>query len=752
MNFDMNVIADCTGLTSIILPYGVTSIGWQAFYGYSKLTSITIPNSVTSIGNYAFYDCTGLTSITIPDSVTSIGVSAFGDCTGLTSITIPNSVTSIGENAFNGCTGLTSITIPDSVTSIGEYAFGRCEGLTSITIPNSVTSIARATFRNCSGLTSITIPNGVTAIGNSAFSNCSGLTSITIPDSVTSIGNSAFTNCHGLTSITIPNSVTSIASTTFRNCSGLTSITIPNGITSIGEHAFGWCDGLTSIIIPESVTSIDKNAFRDCTNLWHVLYKGSEQSWNAIDINADNNNYLLGATLHYNCTGNEAVDSANKICNVCQSNCTHAWDGGKTTKEATCKEEGVKTFTCSICKDTKTESVPKLTTHTYDNSCDTDCNVCGNTRTVTHQYSTAWSKDQTSHWHVCSICTKVADKAVHTPGAAATETTAQTCTTCGYVIKAALGHTHKYDTAWSKDASGHWHACACGAQDSYAAHSYKNSCDTDCDTCGHTRTITHTPGPDATATTDQTCTVCGKVLNKATGVPSTEPPTEPSTEPPTEPDTEPSTEPPTEPDTEPGQPTDDLENILDQLLNAEAGSQVVISQSTVTNEILEAAKGKDVSIVLSMDNYHWTINGTDISGDTLTTIDLSVALNTQNIPTDMIDSIAGDAHTMQLSLAHNGEFGFDAALTVYVGTANAGQTGNLYYYTETELILIGSAVVDADGGITLPFSHASDYVLVLVETVPHNTSVWWPIVSIAAVVALAGGGAAAGIILWKKKH
>jgi hypothetical protein len=44
-----------------------------------------------------FSDCTGLTSVTIPSGVTSIGWYAFSDCTGLTSVTIPDSVTSIGR-------------------------------------------------------------------------------------------------------------------------------------------------------------------------------------------------------------------------------------------------------------------------------------------------------------------------------------------------------------------------------------------------------------------------------------------------------------------------------------------------------------------------------------------------------------------------------------------------------------------------------------------------------------------------------
>ena len=165
------------------------------------LTSVVIPNSVTSIGSYAFYGCTGLTSIIISNSVTSIGSSAFSRCTGLTSITIPNSVTSIEYQAFSGCTGLTSATIPNSVTRIGGDAFRDCTGLTSITIPNSVTSIGGFAFRDCTGLTSITIPNSVTSIGGFAFAGCARLTSITIPNSVTSIGELAFYGCTSLTSI-----------------------------------------------------------------------------------------------------------------------------------------------------------------------------------------------------------------------------------------------------------------------------------------------------------------------------------------------------------------------------------------------------------------------------------------------------------------------------------------------------------------------------------------------------------------------
>ena len=156
------------------------------YYGYNIYTSND------KLGDGAFYGCSGLTSLTIPSGVTSIGRGAFEGCSGLTSLTIPSGVTSIGSEAFRGCSGLTSLIIPSGVTSISDFAFYGCSGLTSLTIPSGVTSISDFAFKGCSGLTSLTIPSGVTSIGWNAFYGCSGLTSLTIPSSVTSIRDKAF--------------------------------------------------------------------------------------------------------------------------------------------------------------------------------------------------------------------------------------------------------------------------------------------------------------------------------------------------------------------------------------------------------------------------------------------------------------------------------------------------------------------------------------------------------------------------------
>ena len=143
----------CTGVTSVVIPDGVTSIGPWTFFACTGLTSVTIPASVTSIENWAFAGCTGLTSVMVSDGVTNIGFRTFFVCTGLTSVTMPASVTSIENWAFGGCTGLTSVVFPDGVTSIGDWAFYGCSGLTSVTIPDSVTHIGEGTFSSCRQLT-----------------------------------------------------------------------------------------------------------------------------------------------------------------------------------------------------------------------------------------------------------------------------------------------------------------------------------------------------------------------------------------------------------------------------------------------------------------------------------------------------------------------------------------------------------------------------------------------------------------------
>ena len=169
----------------------------------------------------------------------------------------------------------------------------------------AVTSIGDDAFQGCGkvngagNLTSITIPNTVTSIGDSAFEYC-GLAMISIPAGVTSIGEGAFV-MSSLGSITIPESVTNLGAGAFSDCQSLGSVEILGSVTSIGRDTFAYCWQLRTIIIPNSVTSIE-SAFIECP-LSNVYYTGTQEQWNAIAIDSQNNDALFSANIVFNYTG-----------------------------------------------------------------------------------------------------------------------------------------------------------------------------------------------------------------------------------------------------------------------------------------------------------------------------------------------------------------------------------------------------------------------------------------------------------------
>lgn len=155
-----------------------------------------------------------------------------------------------------------------------------------------------------------------------------------------------------------------------------------------------------------------------------------------------------------------------------------------------------------------------------------------------HEYETTWSYDETQHWHKCTGCDEVADKAAHHGGTATcgakaicadcgqpygeladhdwgewTVTTEPTCTEKGVetrVCKNDPTHTetrnvdakdHSYAGTWSHDETNHWIECsACHDKKDLAAHQYGEWTVTDatyekagsqkrsCTTCGYEQT------------------------------------------------------------------------------------------------------------------------------------------------------------------------------------------------------------------------------------------------------------------------
>ena len=130
--------------------------------------------------------------------------------------------------------------------------------------------------------------------------------------------------------------------------------------------------------------------------------------------------------------------------------------------------------------------------------------ACGGGKTEcekgNHEFETAWTPDATYHWHKCKNCDEIADKAAHTPDrAAATETEPVKCSVCDYIITPATGHIqHTAGTKWLNDANEHWHKCT--------------GCEEKLDKAAHT--------PDRAAATETEpvkCSVCDYIITPALG-------------------------------------------------------------------------------------------------------------------------------------------------------------------------------------------------------------------------------------------
>ncbi len=368
----------CSSLTSIELPSTITSIGFASFRGCISLKSITIPAMVKTIEDEAFFE-SGLTSLVLPVGVESVGYNAL-NCDELTSITIPYTASFSQFNDLLDCEKLTDIyfngtkkqwrernysydsfenvtihynivassgkcgenltwvsddkgnlTISGTgpMTDYNSYLFGDESkvspfldlAVTNVVIENGVTSVGKNAFEECNEIVSVSIPDSVTVLKAYAFDLCSGLTSFVIPENVTTIEDAVFRGCENLKNITIPKSLEFIGDEAFKNtpwllaqqsqnplviinnivvdgekCSG--ELVIPDGITKIGNHAFSSNDALTSVVIPDTVKTIEEYAFYGCDNLTDVYFSGTKEQWDKIVIESDNS-LFYDTYLHF---------------------------------------------------------------------------------------------------------------------------------------------------------------------------------------------------------------------------------------------------------------------------------------------------------------------------------------------------------------------------------------------------------------------------------------------------------------------
>ena len=180
---------------------------------------------------------------------------------------------------------------------------------------------------------------------------------------------------------------------------------------------------------------------------------------------------------------------------------------------------------------------------------------------------------------------------------------------------------------------------------------------------------------------------------------------------------------PSEPTTPAGPATDNSDGwtaIEDELDAATGGDTITVDMNGTTDvpaAVFETVAGKDVDVTFELEGgVSWTVNGQDIpEGVDLSDLDLGVTLNSDGIPVDVINTITSERDTVQMTLAHDGDFGFTMTLTAPLGAENAGYWANLYHFDEDaeRLTFETAAEIDADGRVSLSLSHASQYAIVI---------------------------------------
>ena len=463
-----------------------------------ELRKVVIKDGVTNVGDYALFFLPAATQVTLPGSVTSIGRYGIAMCSKLTGLSIPKGVTEIGDFGLAG-DGLTAVTLPDGLQSLGRGAFDTCASLTNTTLPAAITAVPGKCFADCTKLLNVKYAGTVTAIGDLAFESCKALTAAPIPETVTTIDKAAFTGCTALTDVTIPAGVTAIPEDCFRGCTALADMKLPGTVTSVGHNAFTGCTALKDVRCYGAAPAVEPgnseaHSFEPAIVTIH--YNPDPVYGWTLDADGKWQGYTVsskGACLHtgYGTTENTVpatCGEAGRVDTIC-SNCgeviatkvipatgAHTWDNGTVTTEPTETTPGVRTYTCTVCGATRTETIPATGAHTHvwDNG----------TVTIAPTETTPGVRTYT-----CTVCGATRTETIPATGAhdyQFTKNVAPTCTADGYDLYTCSG---------------------CGATEKRnpkpaLGHKWDNG------------TVTTEPTETAPGVRTYTCTVCGQTKNE----------------------------------------------------------------------------------------------------------------------------------------------------------------------------------------------------------------------------------------------
>lgn len=431
-----------TALLSVKMPESLNEIGNEAFYGCSAMKKLDLNNTrLTTIGNSALSDMTSLMYINLPDTVNSVGAKAFdlnlrldSSDTALMPTVVSENVTPASvnytdnnvspwkrrqvifrDNAVavhfdgNGSDGKTAnapvlasagtkISIPACKYTKKGYLFkewntkkdGSGTAYKAGVRTSDAISILYAQWQKATAKVTLEFPGGkyTNASGSTwddsfsftaSFSSNSSVTYLPFAQNMTKEG------CTFAGWYTEPEYKKRIESLTIRTA--IDGMTLYAKWNDTHEHV--WGEGAITTKPTCTTPGVKTYTCSVCqkTKTEEIPATGHQHTEvrNVKEATCKEEGYT-GDTYCTDC--GEKLSSGEPTAKK-----AHDWDEGKVTTEATCKNTGVKTYTCNNCSETKTEVIP-MTDHIWDNgkvttkpSCITPgvktytCTVCQETKT-----------------------------------------------------------------------------------------------------------------------------------------------------------------------------------------------------------------------------------------------------------------------------------------------------------------------------------------------------------------------------------
>ena len=298
---------------------------------------------------------------------------------------------------------------------------------------------------------------------------------------------------------------------------------------------------LPSIKHTYAYVSVDETSHKkECSICGSVLIKSEAHVFdNSCDTSCNKCDYERTITHKYvskydstshwkECSicGNKIDVTSHKFDNACDTSCNNCDYTRTISHKYVSKYDSTSHWKeCSVCGD-KID----VTSHKFDNACDTSCNDCDYTRTISHKYISKY--DSTSHWKECSVCGDKIDVTSHKFDNACDTS----CNDCNYTRTASHNYRLKSNTTthWQQcticnnkinitnhtyilnnNSINHWEECSvCGIRKNVTSHKFDNTCDTSCNNCDYTRTISHKYIAKYDSTSHwKECSVCGNKID-----------------------------------------------------------------------------------------------------------------------------------------------------------------------------------------------------------------------------------------------